>query len=156
MEEKPFIPDQTRWDAYRAYTGPLHALRQSNFEKFDQAILTLSSGGLGLSIAFIKSFIPDLCGHICLLIILLLSWILFAGALLSTMMSFRSGKESIDEQLANAEKYYLEGRTEFLNRHNPFTVETARYNKISFGLFILAVILTLVFVSICLCIGGRQ
>src|SRR5260370_16930683 len=77
----------SRMELYKVYRGELNSARQSNIDELDKAILTLSSGGLGLSLAFLKDIVP--LTQTSLLPLLYFSWGLFIVAIVFTLVSFR-------------------------------------------------------------------
>jgi hypothetical protein len=77
----------------------------SNSEKFDNAILTLSTGALAISLAFIKDIVPlEIAQNLWLL---KASWWLFGFSIISTLVSFAASQLGISRQLKYAEEYYL-------------------------------------------------
>jgi amino acid transporter len=109
------------------------------FEQFDKAILTLSSGGLGLSLTFIKD--KAIYYHVTHMILLKCSWDFFTIAILSTILSFRTGVYSIDKAIREI-KNPLEK-----DKKNIPAIVTTGLNWVSAVFFILGVIFTVVFVS---------
>src|SRR6266404_4254675 len=101
-------------EIFKQYRDHLLSVRQSSFEQLDKSILTLSSGGLGLSIAFIKEIVPP--GHIVVLCLLIISWALFVVSILSTLASFVLSTYAIDTQMEYAEEYYLNDKGEYFNK----------------------------------------
>ena len=59
----------------------------SGSDSFDKSMLTLSSGALGVSLAFIKDIVP--LGQAVWRGLLVTSWIVFAVCILTTVMSFK-------------------------------------------------------------------
>jgi len=60
--------------------------QQQSYQQFDKAILTLSSGGLGVSIIFLRDILPlEQITNYCFLIG---SWILFTISITCTLISF--------------------------------------------------------------------
>lgn len=117
----------------------------SNSEKYDGAILTLSLGALGVSITYIKDIVPaNSADHI---VCLITSWIFFGAAVIATMISFHTSQWGIRTQLKYAEEYYLNRKDEFLKRRNIFAIATTALNTLSAVLFVIAIGLTIYFVS---------
>jgi hypothetical protein len=79
---------------------------------------------------------------------LLLSWVLFTLAILSTLLSFMASQEAIDRQIEIADAYFMDARDEILDRPNPFLKMTRRLNRSSALCFVLAVVFTVFFVAI--------
>lgn len=117
----------------------------SNSERYDGAILTLSTGALGFSLAFINDIAPVSTAHD--LVLLTASWWLFGFAIISTLISFLASQLGIERQLSYAERYYLREEDEYLTKPNVPARVTEAMNYISGFLFIVAVLLTIVFVS---------
>ena len=138
MEERKKIYSSTKQD--------LLTRNLSNSEKYDNAILTLSSGILAISLAFIKDIVPlDKAFYIFLLIA---SWCLFGAAIVSTLVSFVLSQIAIKRQLEYAGKYYLENKEEYLTKKNRPAFLTDVVNYISGILFIFGIVTTIIFVSL--------
>lgn len=136
MDERKKIYSETRKDLLNR--------QLSNTENFDKAIISLSTAGLGLSLAFIKDVvkIPEAR----YLVLLYFSWSLFGVAIVSTILSFVSSQSGINKQLYFAEKYYLEEKEEFINKRN-WQAQITNYLNIFSGIvFVGAIILTVIFV----------
>lgn len=124
----------------------LLARQLSNSVNYDNAILTLSSAALGLSLTFIKNIVP--IEKIDLLFCLFISWGLFGAAIISTIISYLVSQRAINIQLDHAYKYYIEGNDEFLNAENTCAKWTDCLNLCSGLFFIFAVVITISFVAI--------
>lgn len=118
----------------------------SNSENMDKAILSLSSAFLGASLGLMKNVVDVHCANYPQL--LTASWWLFAAAIIFTLTSFLASQRAINKQLELAEKYYLKGEDSALSATNPFALATEYINWGSAIVFILAVILSIVFISI--------
>jgi hypothetical protein len=117
----------------------------SNSEKYDNAILTLSTGLLGVSLAFIKDIVPlDKSQYVCLLE---LSWWLFGTSIVSTLVSFVVSQLAIKRQLQYAMEYYLEGKEESFTKKNLPASLTEYINYASGAFFIAGIVATVWFVS---------
>jgi hypothetical protein len=117
----------------------------SNSEKYDSAILTLSTGVLGISLAFIKDIVPlDKSQYI---LLLKLSWWLFGASIVSTVISFVVSQLAIKRQLQYAKEYYLERKEESFDKKNCPALLTEFINYMSGALFIAGIITTVCFVS---------
>jgi uncharacterized membrane protein len=117
----------------------------SNSEKFDNAIITLSTGALAISLAFIKDIVPLQKAQN--LWLLRASWWLFGFSIISTLASFVASQLGISRQLKYAEEYYLNKRDEYLKKRNYPAILTDFLNYSSGILFVAAIILTIFFVS---------
>src|SRR4051812_40324343 len=80
---------------------------QAGSDEFDRGLLTLSSGALALSLAFIKDVVPFAKSvHIPLLFI---SWISFALCIIVTLASFRFSVIAQERHLEYARRVYIDG-----------------------------------------------
>jgi len=118
----------------------------SNSERYDNAILTLSTGILTLSLAFIKNVVP-LDKSQCLFA-LKVSWFAFGASIVSTLVSFVLSQIAIKCQLEYAEKYYLDENNEYLNKKNRPALWTEFVNYASGVLFVVGIAATIFFVSL--------
>lgn len=138
--------DEIRQKLYSETRQDLLNRQLSNSQNYDRAILSLSTAGLGFSLAFIKDLIPlSQSEHIWLLYC---SWVFFIIAIFLTLLSFIFSQSAIDKQLFFAEKYYLEKQDEFLEKRNWLSDITNWIFYSSWLIFILAIMLTVVFVKI--------
>jgi hypothetical protein len=137
------MPDEnTR--IYEATRKDLLVRQLSNAEKYDNAILTLSAGILGVSLAFIKDIVPiDEAINVCLL---KLSWVCFSLAIVFTISSFMLSQWAIKVQLTYAERYYLDSKDDFLKKRNVPAIATDWFNLLAGILFIIGVSTTVSFV----------
>lgn len=136
--------ENTRSKIYDEYRRELTVKQNSNSENYDKSILTLSSAGLGLSLAFIKDIVP--LARVQDLSMLLTSWGCFAAAIVVTLFSFQCSQWAIQRALTDAEKYYLKDLEEYQTKKNPWNTATSWLNSISGIAFVVAVITTAIFV----------
>lgn len=136
--------ENIRSKIYDEYRRELTVKQNSNSENYDKSILTLSSAGLGLSLAFIKDIVPLARVHDHSM--LLASWSFFAAAIVITLVSFQCSQRAIQRALDDAEKYYLKNIEEYQTKNNPWNTATSWLNSISGIAFVLAVLATAVFV----------
>jgi hypothetical protein len=141
-----FIPDEERKKIYSKTRKELLARELSNSEAFDKAILSLSSALLGISLAFIKDIIR--AGAACNKEFLYYSWYLFASAIILTLISFMMSNLGIKRQLKYAQRYYLDGKAEYLKKSNIYARLTDFANILSGISFILAIVFTVRFVTL--------
>jgi hypothetical protein len=142
--------NQHRQDFYQKTREDLLKRQLSNSERLDNAILTLSTGALGLSLAFIKDIVPvKLAVHLWLI---KMSWWLFGVSIVLTLLSFVTSQLGIKKQLEYAKEYYLLRHDAFLTKTNLFAKITDTLNYSSCIIFVTAIVCTIVFVS--LNIGG--
>jgi len=134
-----------RRDLYANTRRDLLDRQLSNSGKFDNAILTLSTGALSISLAFIKDIVPlkEAQG----LWLLKTSWWLFGFSIISTLASFVASQLGISRQLKYAEEYYLNKKDEYLKKRNCPAILTNFLNYSSGILFVAAIIVTIFFVS---------
>ena len=138
MDERQRIYSETRQDLLKR--------QLSNAENFDKAILSLSTAGLGFSLAFLKDIVPlSNADH---MILLLVSWFLFGGAIVSTVLSFMLSQSGINKQLEFADKYYADREEEYLTKKNWQGTATTYFNNVAGVVFIGAICLTITFVSL--------
>ena len=100
------MPEDNR-QLFGSIRDHLNQVDLSNSEQFDKAILTLSSSGLGLSIAVIQYVVPLDDGKYFFL--LWGAWVLFSMAIITTVISFMTTKEAINEMRYYAHQFYIEG-----------------------------------------------
>jgi hypothetical protein len=146
--------EKSNRELFAAIRDHLNQADLSNSEQFDKAILTLSSGGLGLSIAIIQFIVP-LSEASCFLL-LWASWFLFGLAIVTTVVSFMTTKEAINETRYYAYQYYMEYKEEYAEKISPYSRLTYNLNKASGVLFILAIISIVAFVSINIDTDGKE
>ena len=114
---------EERRTLYGEYRKDLLARQLSNSENFDRSILSLSSGILAVSIAFIRgSTAPQALQHTALLSI---SWVAFAAAIAFTLASFITSQKAIDKHLEFAAQYYLQNQDDALEKISGFRTATS-------------------------------
>jgi len=134
----------TNQEMYDKYREHMLLLLQSNSENYDKAILSLSSGFLAFSLAFIKDIVP--LNKAVSLNILKISWELFVLSIILTIVSFIFSKYGAKKAIGYAEKYYLNNKNEYGTKTNwPSTINTC-LNNISGLIFIGAIATTVIFV----------
>lgn len=138
------IESALRVKAYDEFRRELTVKQNSNSENYDKSILTLSSAGLGLSLAFIKDIVP--LGQVDDRSLLLWSWAFFAVAIVITLCSFQFSQMAIQTAMSDAQKYYIGRQAEYQSRPNVWAKLTGILNWASGAFFIFAVIATACFV----------
>ena len=141
-----FIPDEDTKRIYSETRKDLLIRQLSNSEAYDKAILSLSSALLGISLAFIKDIIRS--GAACHKEFLYYSWYLFALSIVLTLISFMMSNLGIKRQLKYAQRYYLEGKAEYLKKRSIYARLTDFANILSGISFILAIVFTVRFVTL--------
>jgi len=136
---------EPRRQEYEAIRGHFLSALQSTYEQYDRAVLTLSTGLLGVSVAFIK---PDSgAPGIQFRCLLLLSWVFLLLAIFSTLVSFLLSQQALRRALDDAHQFYIQKRTEAL-QENPWSQATQIVNVLSGCFFLLGAILTVLFVAL--------
>jgi hypothetical protein len=118
---------------------------KGSHEQFDKAVLTMSAGGLAISLMLVKDLftIEEMVGHW----VLVASWFLFCGSIILTVVSFLTSQKSITIQIDNFEKFAA-GDSSYWNKPNPYSAVTSWLNRMSGGFFLTAVIATTLFATI--------
>lgn len=138
--------EEQRFNIYIEVEKDLRTRLIANSVNYDNAILTLSSGALGLSLAFMKNIVP--IDKIIYLHFLIISWGLFGLAIISTIISFLVSQNGLETQRLHSHKYYLEKNDAYFNKKNTWGTLTDCLNIFSGLCFIFAVIITIIFVAI--------
>lgn len=141
-----YVPSEEAKRLCKEYLDDARKRQLSSSENFDKSILTYSSGGLALSLAFLKDFIPIKTASMPYL--LYGSWSLFVLATALTIISFLVSYRAQTLSIKFAEKYYLEGDVKYLNKTSWCDLYTRCSNQLAGGAFIIALIFTSVFVAI--------
>jgi len=124
----------------------LQARHLANSDAFDKAVLALSTVFLGLSIGFLKDFIPL---HLAQWQgVLVFSWLALVASVVLTVVSFFLGQQAALTQLEYAQQYYLEEKDEYLTKKNPQAIAAEWVDRVSAGAFVLAVVATVLFVVV--------
>jgi len=114
-EKRGEDPDTVRRRAqFDAYWVEQQTRERANSDKYDNTILTYSTGALGLSVAFIKDVIPLADAHA--LWTLKLSWVMFALSLFLMLASFPIGQAANRRSIEFAEKYFIEKKDDYYNK----------------------------------------
>ena len=123
------------WDALRA-----------GQEQYDKYLLTLSSGGLAISMMLLK----DVFGKTQLVYpaILVGSWVLFCLCILATVASFITSQQCLRSRLQKYEKCVETGNFDNANDSEPLEWVTNVLNYVSGVFFLLAIAATITFASI--------
>ncbi|MBI3532207.1 MAG: hypothetical protein HY068_07020 [Burkholderiales bacterium] len=146
IEAIPFIPTAETEKLYADYMAEIHKRELSGIEHFDKAILTLSSAGLGVSVALLKDVIP--LDHATFLPILYASWGMFIVSIVSTLASFLVSGKALDHQKQLAERAYRQGDEAAFSEPNRLDRWTRKLNYTSAISFVVALLLTPAFVII--------
>lgn len=145
MTAPPEVGDEIR-KVYADHVAEINKREVSSSENFDKAVLTFSSAGLALSVGFLKDFVPIQSATAPWT--LYWSWALFTTATCATIVSFLVSSRALEAQKGRAHAYYMEGDDDALKRGNAWDRVTRVLNYTSGGAFLLAMILSVVFISI--------
>lgn len=98
-------PKEQRAKQHRELTAEIDKRMLQNADNFDKAILTYSSAGLALSLAFLKDFVP-IAGakHPALLYS---SWLLFVAAIVVTVGSYVTSQFAQRRELERSHRYNM-------------------------------------------------
>lgn len=118
----------------------------SSSENFDRAVLTFSSAGLALSVGFLKDFVPIQSAAAPWT--LYWSWVLFTAATCATIISFLVSSQALEAQKGRAYAHYMQANDDALRSGNLWDRGTRVLNYMSAASFLLAMILSVVFISI--------
>lgn len=138
--------DPERIRIYEKIREELTQNQRSNAENFDKGILTLSSAGLGISVAFLDNIIklPAATCHF----LLYSSWVLFILTIITTLLSYIMGQKGIKLHLHFAHEYYLEEKESFLTKENRYAKFVDKYSSWTISFFISAIITLMLFIII--------
>ena len=141
--DEPDDESERDYEQYLKERDELLKRELSNSQLFDKAILALSSAGLGFSLAFIRKGFS--LAEATQVYLLYSSWILFAVAIASTLISFFTGQCAIKKQLKLNESHYLENKEKLSNSKNLLNQITTVLSYVSLIFYILAIFLTTIF-----------
>jgi len=143
MAESAQADDALRWQLYNDHKKQAWEDIQSSTDSYDQSLLTLSSGGLGLSIAFIKDIVP--LQEAVWLWLLYASWATFGACILTTVVSFQVAIRTQEEHLGNCWKFYIGRDDSYGNASGPYKTALKYCTIIAGILFVLALACTITF-----------
>lgn len=136
---------QTRRHLYEQTKAELASQQLANATTFDNAILTLSSAFLALSVAFIKDVVSPISSAVWLPL-LYASWGSFCLAIVAVVGSFMIGQHAYTVLRRGAERYYIKGEQDAFNISVTMSRRIAAANIVHGAFFILGTMLTLAFV----------
>jgi hypothetical protein len=141
-----------RWELFNEHKRQVWADMQSGSDNYDQSLLTLSSGALALSLAFIKDVVPLKDAHNVWM--LFASWFAFAACILSVIASYKLSVKVQESAIEEARKAYFGDDA----NDSGSDVEQKKYerrkhaldfcNNFSGGSFIIGFLLTILFAII--------
>jgi hypothetical protein len=139
------VSDEIR-KVYADHVAEINKREVSSSENFDKAVLTFSSAGLALSVGFLKDFVPIQSAAAPWA--LYWSWVLFTAATCATIISFLISSQALEAQKGRAYAYYMQADDDALRSGNLWDRGTRVLNYTSAASFLLAMILSVVFISI--------
>lgn len=145
MTAPPDVSDEIR-KVYADHVAEINKREVSSSENFDRAVLTFSSAGLALSVGFLKDFVPIQSAAAPWA--LYWSWALFTAATCATIISFLVSSQALEAQKGRAYAYYMQADDDALRSGNFWDRGTRVLNYTSAASFLLAMILSVVFISI--------
>lgn len=103
-----------RQDLYAKHAEQAWKDLQASSDDFDRNLLTFSSAALGLSLSFVKDFVPlkSAVYKPCLYG----SWIAFASCILVTIFSFPISLQAQKAHVKHLQKYYLDNDPAYLDK----------------------------------------
>jgi hypothetical protein len=135
--------DALRWQLYNDQKKQAWEDIQSSTDSYDQGLITLSSGILALSIAFIKDIVP--LEHAIWLELLYISWAAFGVCILTTVISFQVAKEAQNEHLEYCWNFYIGRDDSYRQKRGNYSRALTGCTILAGGLFVLALACTIVF-----------
>ena len=145
MTAPPEVSDEIR-KIYADHVAEINKREISSSENFDKAVLTFSSAGLALSVGFLKDFVPIKSAVAPWM--LYGSWALFTAATCATIISFLVSSQALEAQKRRAYAYYMQADDDALRSGNLWDRGTRVLNYTSAASFLIAMILSIVFISI--------
>lgn len=135
--------DELRWQLYNDHKKQAWADIQSSTDSYDNNLITLSSGGLGVSIAFIKEIVHP--AQATSLWMLYVSWVCFGLCILTTVISFQIAIKTQKEHLVNCGKYYLDKDDSYRDKAGKYSKALTGCTIFAGVFFVLALAFTIVF-----------
>jgi hypothetical protein len=137
---------QEDWDKW--YWPQAEQVKQdidSGTDSFDKSMLTLSSGALGVSLAFIKDIVP--LGHAIWISLLLISWVAFGLCIVTTVVSFLFSTAALKRHRDLLDEMYKTKNRELeKNQTSGWSIAVWICTRLALTLFLLGLVLTVVFV----------
>ena len=128
---------QRRNELYLKHKETHEAIRLSNFEKADAAILTLASLGLTLSVSFLKDIVTP--SEAVAIGSIIASWVLLALSIVCTLLSFYSGRAAADKADDISYDYYINNNDAAFDNYekkNPMVKITSLLNFFGAAFFV--------------------
>jgi hypothetical protein len=116
---------------------------QTSSDTYDRSLLTLSSGALAVSLAFIKDIVP--LKQAVWMPLLYISWIAFAACIVVTVFSFRLSILAQKKQLPHLWAFYMERKQEYFDKKSHASTALAVATDLAGALFVVGLVSTVVF-----------
>ncbi len=136
---------EPNYHGYNAFLEDANRREMSNSETYDNALLTLSSALLGLSVTFADKLVP--LSNAAALCLLFSSWAALTFTIILTIYSFIYAQGAIRKLKKGARRYYLEGEKEGNSESEAISDRIYLLNSAAGAVFIAGVVLLIVYVS---------
>jgi magnesium-transporting ATPase (P-type) len=129
-------------------------MEQKSADQHDKAILTIASGGLALSITFLKDIAPNPLSETWKY--LGVSWACFVLGILAVLLSFLTSQSACRKQRDFLDKLYQDGSASVADKKNWWSSWTHWLNWVSYALVFFAVVFFTFFSWLNLGKGGHE
>jgi hypothetical protein len=133
-----------RQQMFAAYAAEQLTRERANSDKYDNTILTYSTGALALSLSFIKDVVPLASAHS--IETLKASWACLAFSLLMMLVSFHIGQTANRKRVEFAREYYIDKIETSLNKKDWAEKSLSWLNLLAGAAFFVGVLFTTAFV----------
>jgi hypothetical protein len=133
-----------RQQMFAAYAAEQLTRERANADKYDNTILTYSTGALALSLSFIKDVVPLASAHS--IGTLKASWACLAFSLLVMLVSFHIGQTANRKRVEFAREYYIDKIETSLNKKDWAEKSLSWLNLLAGAAFFVGVLFTTAFV----------
>jgi hypothetical protein len=138
--------DDRNFNTYIEMQKEISRRELSLYEQIDKYLFTLSSAGIGVSIAFIKDIV-DLPNS-SYIGMLYTSWGFFVLTIAINMVSYIPSLKALKKRRRHAERYYLQNDTSVFDEKNPQETLLTYLRYLSIASYIIAISLTIFFVML--------
>lgn len=135
-----------RQQMFDAYAAEQLTRERANSDKYDNTILTYSTGALALSLSFIKDIVPLASAHS--IWTLKASWVCLALSLLMMLASFYIGQTANRQSVEFAREYFIDGIEASRNKRAWPEKSLSWLNRLAGAAFFAGILLTTAFVWI--------
>lgn len=133
-----------RQQMFAAYAAEQLTRERANADKYDNTILTYSTGALALSLSLIKDVVPLASAHS--IGTLKASWACLAFSLLVMLVSFHIGQTANRKRVEFAREYYIDKIETSLNKKDWAEKSLSWLNLLAGAAFFVGVLFTTAFV----------